>query len=172
MSDAPLPIPQPNALTDAKGQTTQTGYRYYQSLDRSVRGILSTLPQEATAAQYLSNVPGVWLSPDGVWDAANIVALTDAATIAIDMSLGFNFSVSIAGNQTLGNPSNAKAGQSGCILITASGGARTIQVGSNWKKTVDLTFPAPIASGETAYLFYWVESSSRIIVTSVLNNPT
>jgi hypothetical protein len=39
MSDKPLPIPQPDALVDAKGQTTQTGYRYLESLGTSVRSL-------------------------------------------------------------------------------------------------------------------------------------
>lgn len=37
MTDTPLPIPQPNALNDAKGQTTQSGYRFLQSLEASLR---------------------------------------------------------------------------------------------------------------------------------------
>ena len=40
--------------------------------------------------------------------AAAIIGLTDAATIAVDMSLGNNFSVTLGGNRTLGNPTKQK----------------------------------------------------------------
>lgn len=43
MTTNPLPIPQPDGLNDAKGQTTQTGYRYFQSLDKSARANAETL---------------------------------------------------------------------------------------------------------------------------------
>ena len=45
------------------------------------------------------------------------VALTDGATIAVDMSLGNNFSVTLGGNRSLGDPSNVTAGQSGVIAL-------------------------------------------------------
>lgn len=172
MTDMPTPIPQPDGLNDAKGQTTQTGYRYFQSLDKSARSMaqqIAALP--ATAAQYQANGAGVLLGPNAVWTAAAFEGLTDAATIAIDMSLLFNMSVSIAGNRTLGNPSNTKVGQSGCIAVTASGGTRTLQKGSNWKSN-DITWPISIASGTTTYVFYFVFSSTVILVTGLMANPT
>ncbi len=56
-----------------------------------------------------------------------IDALTDASTIAVDMSVGNNFSVTLGGNRTLGNPTNLTAGQSGVIFITQDGtGSRTL----------------------------------------------
>lgn len=173
MTTNPLPIPQPDGLNDAKGQTTQAGYRYFQSLDKSARAIaqqIAALP--ATAAQYLSNAAGVLLGPNAVWAAVEYVALTDAATITVDMDAGINFSVTISGNRTLGNPSDPKVGQAGCFAVTASGGTRTLSKSSNYKSTSDITFPISIASGQTAYVFYYVYSSSIILVTGLLNNPT
>lgn len=47
----PLPMPQPSGLNDAKGQTTQAGYRYMQSLDQAARSASSSIATlEATAA--------------------------------------------------------------------------------------------------------------------------
>lgn len=45
------------------------------------------------------------------------VLLTDAATIAIDASLGNNFYVALGGNRTLGVPTNLVEGQSGVIDV-------------------------------------------------------
>ena len=63
-----------------------------------------------------------------------IVALTDAASITTNLALGNNYSVTLAGNRTLANPSNITAGQSGSIFITQDGtGSRTLAYGANFK---------------------------------------
>jgi len=63
-----------------------------------------------------------------------VVALTDATSIATNLALANNFSVTLAGNRTLANPSNVIAGQSGSIFITQDGtGSRTLAYGSNFK---------------------------------------
>lgn len=43
MSDIPMPPPMPSGLMDAKGQPTQTGYKYFKSLGESARGQNSRL---------------------------------------------------------------------------------------------------------------------------------
>ena len=64
---------------------------------------------------------------------ASISALTDGATITPDFSLANNFSVTLAGNRTLANPTNQVAGQSGSIFITQDAtGSRTLAYGTNW----------------------------------------
>lgn len=52
--------------------------------------------------------------------------LTDAATIAVDMSYA-NFNLTLGGNRTLGAPTNLTAGQSGVITVRQDAtGARTL----------------------------------------------
>lgn len=127
----------------------------------------------ATAAEYQANTSGnKALTPDKVWAASAYTALTDAASITIDMNAGFNFSVTISGNRTLANPSNAKVGQAGWFKITASGGTRTVSFGGNYFVTPSITPPVSIASGEICYIFYCVDTTARIIVTAAVNNPT
>ena len=59
--------------------------------------------------------------------AADINALTDGATIAVDFNAGQNFTVTLAGNRTLGNPTNCTPGQVGSIFIVQDGtGNRTL----------------------------------------------
>ena len=63
-----------------------------------------------------------------------ITALTDEATITIDMADSNNFSVTLGGNRTFANPSNDTAGQSGSIFITQDGtGSRTASWGTDWE---------------------------------------
>ena len=63
----------------------------------------------------------------------SITTLTDGATITPDFAVANNYSVTLAGNRTLANPTNLTAGQSGCIYITQDGtGSRTLAYGSDW----------------------------------------
>jgi len=62
------------------------------------------------------------------------VTLTDAASIALDLATGNNFTVTLAGNRTLENPTNAVAGQTGQMYVIQDGtGSRTLAFGSNYK---------------------------------------
>ena len=63
--------------------------------------------------------------------SGSITALTDASTIAVNLALNNHFSVTLAGNRTLANPSNIVAGTSGSFFITQDGtGSRTLSYGS------------------------------------------
>ena len=64
---------------------------------------------------------------------ARISALSDAATIAVDFNTAQNWSVTLAGNRTLANPTNITAGQTGSIFVTQDGtGGRTLSFASYW----------------------------------------
>lgn len=125
----------------------------------------------ASAANYRANTANKLLDPNAVWNAAAIVALTDAATIAIDMDTGFNFSVTLGGNRTLGNPTNPKVGQSGAIVVTIDGTpGRTLAPGTNWECIggCAATLGISTAAGAKNIIYYWVQSSTSIIITGVL----
>ena len=62
-----------------------------------------------------------------------IGTLTDGATITPDFATANNFTVTLAGNRTIANPTNLTAGQSGSIFIVQDGtGSRTAAWGSFW----------------------------------------
>jgi hypothetical protein len=87
----------------------------------------------ATAAELFSNAASKLVSVSALWAAQAFVALTDAATIAVDMSTGVNFKVTLAGNRTLGAPTNAKEGQSGVLRIAQDAtGSRTLAFATAW----------------------------------------
>ena len=66
--------------------------------------------------------------------AANITALSDGATITIDMATACHHSVTLGGNRTFAAPSNQVVGQSGSIFITQDGtGSRTASFNSAFK---------------------------------------
>ena len=99
------------------------------------------------------------------------VALTDGATIAVDMSLGNNFSVTLAGNRTLGDPTNVTAGQSGVIVVTQDGtGSRTLAyAGTKYKFAGGSAVTLTTTAAAVDVLAYYCESATRITVTSLLN---
>lgn len=62
------------------------------------------------------------------------VTLTDAATITVDLQVGNNYRVTLAGNRTLGAPTNYQEGTSGSIFIKQDAtGSRTLAYASAWK---------------------------------------
>ena len=98
------------------------------------------------------------------------VALTDASTVAVDLSLGNNFTLTLAGNRTLAAPSNVTAGQSGVIVVTQDGtGSRTLAYNSAYKFAGGTAPTLTTTASAVDVLAYYVESSSRITVTSLLN---
>lgn len=173
MAGKPLAPPPPRSLTTDDGKMSDRFYQWLSGIQQSLAGTMDAAATEASAADYQGNVAGFKaLTPETVWAAVADVALTDAASVVVDMGAGFNFTVSILGNRTLANPSNAKPGQSGVFKVTASGGTRTITVDTNYMKTADIAFPVSIASGQKAFIYYHVDDSTHINITAVLNNPT
>lgn len=93
----------------------------------------------------------------------SISALTDGATITPNFSLSNNYSVTIAGNRTLANPTNVTAGQTGVILITQdASGSRTMSYGNAYKFAGGTAPTLTTTSGRTDVLVYFCESSTRI----------
>lgn len=63
----------------------------------------------------------------------SITTLTDGANISTNFALNNYFTVTLAGNRILDNPSNIVAGQSGSIFAIQDGsGSRTLSYGSFW----------------------------------------
>ena len=100
----------------------------------------------------------------------SVVSLTDASTVAVDLSLGNNFTLTLAGNRTLGAPTNVTAGQSGVIVVTQdSTGSRTLAYNSVYKFAAGTAPTLTTTASAVDILAYYVESSTRITVTSLLN---
>jgi hypothetical protein len=91
------------------------------------------------------------------------VALTDAATVAVDLSLANYYTLTLGGSRTLGAPSNQNAGQSGVIVITQDGtGSRTLAYNSVWKFPGGTAPTLTTTANAVDVLVYYVESATRI----------
>jgi hypothetical protein len=126
--------------------------------------LLEILTNKATVAEIRAGTNDTkFLTIKGALDAAADVALADAATIAVDLALGQNFTVTLGGNRTLGSPSNAKPNQSGVIEIRQDGtGSRTLGYGVNWKFTGGIYPTLTTTASRVDLLYYHVRTSSFI----------
>lgn len=113
---------------------------------------------------------GGLLSLVNAWSKAQYVVpvtLTDAGTIAVDMSLSNNFTVTLGGNRTLGNPTNVHVGQAGQIVVKQDGtGSRTLAFGSNYKFAGGSAPTMSTAANATDILSYYVIDSTHIAVSA------
>ena len=129
----------------------------------------------AAGTDFLAATASKLIDAQHVWDAGGVVALSDGATIAVDLSTGINFGgasgakLSLGGNRTLSNPTNVKVGQSGIFAFGATTSTRTLTLGSNFKAPSGVeSFPISIATTETVFVPYWVFSSTLILILGVL----
>lgn len=91
------------------------------------------------------------------------VTLTDAASIALDLATGNNFTVTLAGNRTLENPTNAVAGQTGQMYVIQDGtGSRTLAFGSNYKFPDGTAITISTSTSSVDLLVFNVRSSTAI----------
>jgi len=143
--------------------------------DGAARQLLQT-DAAGTGVEWTSNVdiPGTLdVTGVGTFDAAtrgSIGALTDAATITPNFAAANHFSVTLAGNRTLANPTNLVAGQSGAIFITQDAtGSRTLSYGSYWKFAGG-TAPTLTTTASAIDMLVYVVKSSTEVYASLSNN--
>ena len=106
------------------------------------------------------------------------VALTDAASVAVDLSLGNNFTLlctsSVGATRALANPTNAVAGQTGLITVTqASGGGNALTFSSNYKFAGGSGQAPSLTTGTGSavdVLPYSVKSATEIIIGKPLSD--
>lgn len=125
-----------------------------------------------TGTEWTSNIdiPGTLdVTGVGTFDAAtrgSVGALTDAATITPNFAAANHFSVTLAGNRTLANPTNLVAGQSGVIFVTQdASGSRTLSYGSYWDFSSGSAPTLTTTAGAIDALVYVVRSSTSIFAS-------
>lgn len=135
-----------------------------QQIDDAFRELMAQIATARTnAAAFMANTTGRLLDTDGVWAAGAEVTLTDATTIAVNMSTFLNAKVTLGGDRTLGQPSNAKVGQSGFIRIIQDGtGSRTLAYHADWKFAFGSDPVLTTTAAATDILFY------QVIATNVI----
>lgn len=160
------------APTEANMATTKT---YVDTADTAnaaaaaaAQSTANTANLRASASDYRVGTVSTAPQVNNIWNAAALVALSDGATINLDLSTGINFSVTLGGNRTLANPTNTKVGQTGIIYVAQDGtGGRTLAFGSNYKFP-NGTAPSPDTTASYVNIYnYFVISSTFIVLTLI-----
>lgn len=100
--------------------------------------------------------------------SCNIATLTDGATITPNLATANNFTVTLAGNRTLANPTNITAGQSGLIFVVQDGtGNRTLGYGTYWHFPGGTDPTLSTAANAVDCLTYFVRTSTSIVAQLV-----
>ena len=156
------------ALPKAGGAMTGpiTTNSTFDGVDVAARdAVLTTTTNTANAANTTANAAATLTAVQTftAGQRGEVTALTDASSIATDLALSNNFSVTLAGNRTLANPTNTVAGQSGSIFITQDGtGSRTLAFGSNFKFVAGTAPTLSTAAASVDRIDYVVAEATKI----------
>ena len=128
----------------------------------NVSGALSEMP----AGDTLAGVPALSLAQ--TWTAAQrggVTALAVAANlVAVDLALNNNFSLTLQATtgQTLSNPTNAVAGQSGQIVLNQNATPSALAFAANWIPLDGATPTVSTTASAQNLISYYVASSTQI----------
>lgn len=125
----------------------------------------------ATHADWNISVTGEMSS---IPTAAANATLVDAATIAVDMSAGFNFGggpdtpLTLTDNRALGAPTNVVGGLAGIVWFAATGSTRTLTVNAAYKINEGIEVgPYAIPTTKRLGLAY-VTLGTTVILTGII----
>ena len=94
----------------------------------------------------------------------------ESGTITLDFGSSNNFKMTLTGTSTLGAPTNASGGQSGSIFILQDGtGSRTLAYNAAFAFAGGTAPTLTTAASGQDQLLYYVQDSSTIVTTSILN---
>ena len=180
-------VTEPKLATTSAGSTGQylqkTGATTMDWASVSTDLVADTTPQlggnlDVNGNQIVSASNGnISIQPNGTGTvevkraSSALNTLTDAATIAVDLSLANNHTVTLGGNRTLGNPTNAEPGQTGSIFIVQDGtGGRTLTPDTNWHFAKGGTHPTfSTAANAVDRIDYIVRTSTSIHCVATFN---
>lgn len=119
----------------------------------------------ATDADVRSAAAGKVITTELLESAAALVALSDAAPVAVDWDAAINFSLTVTADRQLQNPTNVQVGTTRTITILGNNTTdRTITFGSNYKNVPTIT---DCDSGKAYTLTLFARTATSIVVMAV-----
>jgi hypothetical protein len=123
-------------------------------------------PTFATVGDYQSKTASSVIDPANAWAAAAPVSLTAASVVTPNFNTGFNFSLLVTGATTIGLPTNATRGQSGCLYLQQSAVTGTVSFYAGWKFAGGAAPPASTtANALDVYCYQVGRSVSEVVAT-------
>jgi hypothetical protein len=121
----------------------------------------------ATPDEIRSKTASKLIDAEQAWEAAEGVALTSGANIALNLNSGVNFTLTLAHDGQLDNPTNKKDFQSGLIIVTQDGtGGRDLSFGTDYVTTGDLTVTVDTTAGRVTALQYVCLPGGSVWITA------
>jgi hypothetical protein len=155
----------PTGVTGATGPTGPTGPTPATATE-GTEGIVDL----ATDAEIYAATSGAHaITAQDLQTANALVALTDAATVAIDWTAGINFTLTLTTNRILGNPTNEIPGTFRTVFVISDGGPDTLTFGSEYggaPPTLD-----DITTTKGYLLTIYCRATGQFIVTAVDGSP-
>lgn len=100
-----LPLPITSGGTGATSAANA-----FTALKQAASELATGVVEKATIAEVRSAAADKYLAADHIETASAAVALTDAATVAVDWDAGIYFTLTLTANRILGNPTNGQPG--------------------------------------------------------------
>jgi hypothetical protein len=130
-------------------------------------GLVTLGPSKASDADVRAAAADRILTADRIESASAAVALTDAATVAVDWDAGINFSLTVTANRTIGNPINGQPGTFRTILVQGDSATdRTITFGNQFLG--DVPSIADCDDAKWYLLTIFCVNASHFVVTAVV----
>lgn len=144
------------------------------ALDGSqLTGVASPITYSSNSDIWTATSANTLINPVTMMGALGEVALTDAANVNVDFSVGINFGVTLGGNRTLviATIPAAVVGRSGYIRVTQDGtGSRTLATTDS--KILTINGEPPIfttTASAVDYITYTIVSTTGVLM-SVMRN--
>jgi hypothetical protein len=123
---------------------------------------------KASTAQVLAATSNKVLTADNLAAALGPVALTDGATINVDLSVGVYFTVTLGGNRTIANPTNHVVGRTIYLKVTQDAtGSRTLSYGTQYDFGQDSAPALTTTASEGDLLAFFVSTTSKLVYLGI-----
>jgi hypothetical protein len=100
----------------------------------------------------------------------NIITLTDASTITMNLAQTNNFTVTLGGSRTMANATNITAGQSGFVVVRQDGtGSRTLTFGTGWRFPGNTAPTLTTSASAVDLIVYTARDSGNLVAQAILN---
>lgn len=123
----------------------------------------------STDAQVRQAMAGRLIDAAKLRTANEPVALTDAATVAIDWTAGINFTLTLTTDRILGNPTNAIPGQCRTLFVISDGGPDELTFGSEYggvPPTLD-----DITTTKAYWMTIYCRAAGQFLVSAIDGSP-